>query len=64
MWRTKKRGKDGERIMSEPIAVATKLNTFFATIEYRIAKKLCCCSVSRIAYKKYESVIQTDDENL
>jgi len=51
--------QDGEHIISEPKAVASKFNKFFATIGSRIAKKLC--SVSRDAWKKYESVIQTDD---
>ena len=52
----------GERIISEPKAVASKFNKLFATIGCRIARNLC--SVSRDAWKKYESVIQTDDENL
>ena len=43
-------------------AVASKFNKFFATIECRIAKKLR--SVSRDAWKKYETVSQADGENL
>ena len=39
-----------------------QFNKFFATIGCRIARKLC--SVSKAAWKNYESVIQTDDENL
>ena len=54
--------QDGERIISEPKAVASKFNKFFATIGCRIARKLCF--VSKDAWKKYESAIQTDDENL
>ena len=54
--------QDGEHIISEPKAVASKFNKFFATIGCCIAKKLC--SVPRNARKKYASVIQTDDENL
>ena len=54
--------QDGERIISEPNAVASKFNKFFATIECRIAKKLR--SVSRDAWKKYETVSQADGENL
>ena len=54
--------QDGERIISESKAVASKFNKFFATIGCRIVRKLC--PVSKDAWKKYESVIQTDDENL
>jgi len=55
--------QNGERIISEPKAVASKfINKFFAAIGCRIARKLC--SVSRDAWRKYEPVIQTDDENL
>ena len=54
--------QDGKRIISEPKAVASKFNKFFATIGCRIARKLR--SVSRDAWKKYESVIQADGENL
>ena len=54
--------QDGKRIISEPKAVASKFNKFFATIGCRIAGKLR--SVSRDAWKKYESVIQADGENL
>ena len=43
-------------------AVASKFNKFFATIGCRIAKKLR--SVSRDAWKKYETVSQADGENL
>ena len=41
--------QDGERIISEPKAVASKFNKFFATIGCRIARKLC--SVSKDAWK-------------
>jgi len=54
--------QEGERIISEPKAVASKFNNFFATIGCRIAKKLFF--ISKDAWKKYESAVQTDDENL
>ena len=39
-----------------------QFNKFFATNGCRIARKLCF--VAKAAWKNYESVIQTDDENL
>ena len=54
--------QEGERIISEPKAVASKFNKFFATIGCRIVKKLFF--ISKDAWKKYESAVQTDDENL
>ena len=39
-----------------------QFNKFFATIGCRIARKLCF--VAETAWKNYESVILTDDENL
>lgn len=54
--------QDGERIISEPKAVASKFNKFFATTGCCIAKKLG--SASREEVKKYESVIQADGECL
>ena len=54
--------QDGERIISEPKAVASKFNKFFATTGCCIAKKLG--SALREEVKKYESVIQADGECL
>ena len=54
--------QEGEGIISEPKAVASKFNKFFPTIGCRIAKKLFF--ISKDAWKKYESAVHTDDENL
>lgn len=52
----------GERIISEPKAVASKFNKFFATTGCCIAKKLGFASREEV--KEYESVIQADGECL
>ena len=53
--------QEGKRIILEPKAVSSKFR-FSATIRCRIAKNLFF--ISKDAWKKYESAVQTDDENL
>ena len=51
-----------KRILSEPKAVASKFNKFFATIGNKVASKLP--TVAGDAWKKYESNPRADTGNL
>ena len=53
--------QDRKRFLSEPKAVASTFNKFFATIGIKVANKLR--SVARDTRKKYESIPQTDVGN-
>ena len=53
--------QENKRILSEPKAVASKFNKFFATIGNKVASKLP--TVARDAWKKYESNPRADTGN-
>ena len=56
--------QDSKRILSEPKAVASKFNKFFATIGNKVACKFLGGTVARDAWKKCESNPRADIDNL